>query len=345
MPELRFALFGAGFWSQFQLAGWQELEGARCAAIYNRTLARGQALAERFGVPAVYDDPERLLDAEAPDFIDIVTGVESHAPLVRLAAARGIPVICQKPMATSLQEAEEMVATCRAAGVPLYIHENWRWQPPLRALHRALGEGRIGRPFRARIQYNSSAPVFDNQPFLKDLEQFIVADMGSHILDAARFLFGEAESVYCRTQRVHRDIRGEDVATIVLGMASGMTVTCEISYASRLEGERFPETFVTIEGEEGSLVLAPDYWLRETTAAGTLARRCPPPHYPWADPAYDVVHSSIVGCNASLLDALAGRGDAETTGEDNLRTVRLVYAAYESAAANRLVRLHPDEAH
>jgi predicted dehydrogenase len=338
MTELRFALWGAGFWSQYQLAGWGEVEGARCVAIYNRTRARGEALAARFGVPAVYDDPERLLDAEEVDFVDIVTAVETHAPLVRLAASHGLPAICQKPLATSLAEAEAMVAACRAAGTALYVHENWRWQPPLRALKRALDAGRIGRPFRARLQYNSSAPVFDNQPFLKDLEQFIIADMGSHILDAARFLFGEAESVYCQTQRVHHDIRGEDVATIVLRMEGGVTVTCEISYASRLETERFPETFITIEGEEGSLALAPDYWLRETTAAGTLARRTPPPHYPWADPTYDVVHASIVGCNANLLGALAGCGAAETTGEDNLKTVRLVYAAYESAAANRVVR-------
>ena len=152
--------------------------------------------------------------------------------------------------------------------MPLYIHENWRWQPPS-APRTAPRGGRHRAALRARIG-NSSAPVFDNQPFLKDLEQFIVADMGSHILDAARFLFGEAESVYCRTQRVHRDIRGEDVATIVLGTASGMTVTCEISYASRLEDERFPETFVTIEGRPP--VPAPDYWLREMTAAGTLVR-------------------------------------------------------------------------
>jgi predicted dehydrogenase len=64
-----------------------------------------------------------------------------------------------------------------------------------------------------------------------------------------------------------------------------------------------------------------------------------PPHYSWADPAYDVVHASIVPCNANLLKALKGEGQAETTGEDNLKTVRLVFAAYRSAQQNQAVEI------
>ena len=55
--------------------------------------------------------------------------------------------------------------------------------------------------------------------------------MGSHILDVARFLFGEADSLYCQTHRVHRDIRGEDVATVMLRMRAATTVVCEMAYA------------------------------------------------------------------------------------------------------------------
>ena len=196
MANLRFAIFGTGFWSRFQLAGWRELEGVECVALYNRTRARAEALAHEWGVPAVYDDPEALLDRERVDFIDIITDVDTHSRFVHLAAARRIPVICQKPMAPSLPVAEQMVAACREAGVPFFVHENWRWQTPLRQLKQVLAEGRIGTPFRARIDMISGFPVFANQPFLKDLEQFILTDMGSHILDVARFLFGEAENLY-----------------------------------------------------------------------------------------------------------------------------------------------------
>ena len=339
MADLHFAIFGSGFWSRFQLAGWQELQGVKCVALYNRTRSKAEALAREFGVPAVYDDPEDLLRHEPVDFMDVITDVSTHSQFVHLAAAHKIPVICQKPMAPDLATARQMVAVCREAGIPFMVHENWRWQHPIRRLKKALRESGVGRPFRAHILYASSFPVFDNQPFLKELEEFILTDIGSHILDVARFLFGEAKSLYCQTRRITPDIKGEDVATVMMEMGDGVTVTCAMSYASRVEHDRFPETYVFVECERGSVELGPDYWLRVTTEAGTWARRHVPPRYSWADPAYDLVHSSIVPCNADLLRSLQTGGPAETSAEDNFETMRLVFGAYESARTGQVIRL------
>jgi D-apiose dehydrogenase len=339
MADLRFAIVGTGFWARYQLAAWREVPGARCVALYNRTVAKAEALAREFGVPAVYGDPEDLVRREQPDFLDIITDVGTHRRLVELAAAHQTPVICQKPMAPTLADARAMVAVCRAAGAPFFVHENWRWQAPLRALKQVLNDGRIGRVFRARITYANSFPVFDNQPFLKALEQFILTDIGTHILDSARMLFGEARALYCRTARVHPHIKGEDVATVMLGMASGATVTCEMSYASRVEHDRFPETYVQIEGEQGAAELGPDYWIRVTTAAGTLAKRFPPPYFAWADSRYALAQVAGVACNANLLGALRGEHPAETTGEDNLKTLELVFGAYDAARTGQAVQV------
>lgn len=345
---LRIAVFGCGFWARYQIAGWREVPGVEIVALYNRTREKAEALAAELGVPAAFDDAEELLRRVPVDAVDVITDVASHARFVTLAASRRLPVICQKPMATSLAEAEGMVDACRAAGVPLLIHENWRWQSPLRSLKQAIEVEKIGSVFRARLDFITGFPVFRNQPFLRGLDQFILTDMGSHILDAARFLFGEASSLHCQTNRVHADIRGEDAATVCLRMhgpktiPSGAIVTCNLAYAeNHLEHDRFPETFAFIETDRGSIELGPDFWLRVTTASGTHARRVPPPRYPWADPAYDVVHSSIVPCCADLAAALRGEKTAETTGDDNLKTVRLVFAAYDSASRNEVIRLEP----
>ena len=339
MIPLKFAILGAGFWSRFQLSAWKELEGAECVAVYNRTRSKAEALARDLGIPAVYDDPEALIREARPDFLDVITDVDTHAPFVRLAAEHRIPVICQKPMAPDLETAKGMVAACREAGVPFFVHENWRWQTPIRRVRQILREGTIGEPFRAQIDMISGFPVFKNQPSLAELEQFILSDLGSHILDAARFLFGEAENLYCQTRRVHPNIKGEDVATVMMRMGGGTTVTCRMAYAeNHLEHDRFPQTYIFVEGPEGSLELRPDYWVRVTTAGGTHSRRHPPPRYLWADPAYDVVQSSIVPCNADLLKALRGEGRAETTGEDNLETLKLVFGAYVSADQDRVIR-------
>lgn len=341
MRRLRFAIFGAGFWARFQLAAWKELNGVECVALCDRTRSKAEALAHRFGVPGVYDDPDDLIRDQKLDFVDIITDVDTHAQLVRKAAAARLPAICQKPLAPSLAEAEGMVAACRETGVPLLVHENWRWQSPIRQLKRVLDEERIGKPFRARIDFKSGFPVFDNQPFLKDLEQFILTDIGTHILDVARFLFGEADGLSCVTHRVHRDIKGEDVATVLMAIQGGTTVSCNMAYAGTpLEHDRFPETYIFVEGESGSAELGPDYWVRVTTAEGTLARRFPPVRYAWADPAYEVIHASIVPCHENLLAGLRGDGRAETSGEDNLETLKLVFAAYQSAAERRWIPCH-----
>jgi predicted dehydrogenase len=339
MRELRFAILGTGFWSRYQLAAWQELKGARCVALYNRTRSKAESLASQFGIKTVYDVALKLMRSERPDFVDVITDVGTHRQFVELAVSEKIPVICQKPLAPSLADARAMVDACQNAGVPFFVHENWRWQTPIREVKRTLDTGAIGRVFRARITYSNSFDVFANQPFLRDLDKFILTDIGTHILDSLRMLFGEARTLFCRTTRVRPEIKGEDVATVMLEMHSGAAVTCEMSYSSRMEHERFPETYVVVEGEKGSIELGPDYWIRITTNDGTLSKRFPPPKFSWVDPAYELSQSSGVACNANLLSALQEIGNAETTGKDNLKTLELVYACYESARTGTAINL------
>ena len=345
MTPLKFAIFGTGFWARYQLAAWRELAGVECVALCDRDRAKAEMLGREYGIDAVYEDPVRLLEEVNVDFVDIVTDVGTHAGLAKLAADRGKNVICQKPMTTSLAEAEDLVRHCREAGVRLFVHENWRWQAPIRELKRTLDTGVIGEVFRAGIDMISGFPLFQNQPFLRELEQFIITDMGSHTLDVARFLFGEASDLTAWTGRAHADIAGEDHATIVMRMNSAagreVPVLVRMAYAENfLERECFPQTLFFIEGTLGSIELAPHYVLKVTTATGTHSRRVTIPFYPWADPRYEVCHSSIVPCSADLLAALRSEpGAGETKAEDNLATMRLVFAAYESAAERRTVAL------
>jgi predicted dehydrogenase len=341
MKELRFAIFGAGFWSHYQLAGWRELKGARCVAIYNRTRSRAEALAQKFGVPAMYDDPEELFRREQLDFVDIITEVDAHAQFTLMAAKHRLPVICQKPMARNLAEAERMVAACQKAGVWFAIHENWRWQTPMIELRRLLEGKIIGEPFRARIDMISGADVWSNQPLLREVPRFILADLGVHLLDVARCFFDEASSVYCRTRRTLPEVRGENVATVVMDMNHGRTtVLVEMAYAKTpLERECFPQTLVFVEGSKGSIELDADYRFRVTTGKRTHVYRKPPPVYPWANPQYAVAHSSIVPCCADLLRGLQTCKPASTSGADNLRTFRLVDACYRSAEKNEVIRI------
>lgn len=339
MNKLRFAVFGTGFWANYQIAAWNEVGGVELVALYNRTKSKAVDMAEKFNVPAVYDDYELLLEREQLDFADIITDVDSHAAITEAIAKRGIPVICQKPMAPKLSLAQRMVDVCRDRRVSFFVHENWRWQAPMRMLKALLNERRIGEVFKSRVAFCSAFPVFDNQPFLAELDEFILTDIGSHILDACRFLFGEAETLYCNVATVNPKINGEDVASVMMRMQDGSTCYAEMSYASILEQESFPQTYVLIEGSKGSIRLQHDYVIKVTTRDGTETLNARPPQYGWADPRYALVHASIVECNRDILHHLQGTHHAETTGTDNLETVRLVHAAYASARTNSAIRL------
>lgn len=338
MKNLKFAVIGCGFWSHYQIAAWQELEGVELVAVYNRSIGRAESTAKKFGVARYYDDIEALFQNEELDFVDIITDVDTHPKFVEMAARRGLAVICQKPMAPSLAQATQMVETCKLAGVPYFVHENFRWQAPIRKLKEIINSGIVGQPFKARVTFACSFPVFNNQPFLAELEQFILTDIGSHILDICRFLFGEAQSLYCLTKSVNPGIKGEDVANVLMQMDSGVQCYAEMSYASILEHEQFPQTYVLVEGEKGSVQLGKNFEIRITTKEGIQVETGEPKLYDWVDPDYAVVHSSIVDCNRDILKALQGKGEAETTGADNYKTAQLVFGSYESAEKNVVVQ-------
>lgn len=340
MKKLRFAILGTGFWSQFQLGAWQELEGAECVALYNRTKSKAEELAKRFNVPHVYDDAEELMKNEKLDFIDIITDVDTHERFVELGARYKVDVICQKPMAPNWQSACNMVKVCRNAGVRYYVHENYRWQPQIRRVKAIIDSGVIGKPFRARTWWNTAFPVFETQPFLAQLEQFALTDQGSHQFDVVRYLFGEAESIYTLIQTVNPTIKGEDVATSLIRMKNGMVVSQEISFSSPLEIEAFPQTLMLIEGDKGSVRLDPEFQISTTAGTETTKESVPMKSYWWQTDRLKPEPPSIVDINRNILDDMLGLGKAENTGDDNLETMRMVWAAYESAKNGKVICLN-----
>jgi predicted dehydrogenase len=244
-----------------------------------------------------------------------------------------VPAICQKPFAATAEDAEAMVAAMADAGVALMVHENFRWQAPILAVRDVLRSGRIGTPFWGRISFRSGYDVFSSQPYLAQGERFIIEDLGIHILDIARCLFGEVERVTARTHRVNPAIRGEDVATMLLDHAGGVTSVVDCSYATRLEREPFPETLVDIDGTLGSIRLAQGYRLTVVDPQGAETCDVSPPLLPWASRPWHGIQESVLTIQRHWVDCLRLGHEPDTSGRDNLRTLALVRASYDSAAA------------
>ncbi|WP_287834739.1 Gfo/Idh/MocA family protein [Acidiphilium sp.] len=325
------ALIGCGFFAQNQLRAWAEAGDAGIVALCDRDAARLAATAARFGIARTYDDAAEMLARERPDFVDIATTVASHVPLVTLAARAGVPVICQKPFTETLAEAAGLVETCRRAGVPLMVHENFRWQAPIRAVRRVLDEGEIGQPFWARIAFRSAYDVYAGQPYLAEGSRFIIQDLGIHLLDVARFLFGEVTTLAARTQRVNPRIAGEDVATMMLGHAAGVTTVVDCSYASAQERELFPQSLIEIDGARGTLRLGADYELVVHADGATRRETVAPDEARWGPAPWHGIQHSVFDIQEHFIACLRGGREPETSGADNLRTLALVEAAYLSA--------------
>lgn len=336
--KLKFAVIGTGFWANYQIQAWKELEDVELVAVCDTDIKKAEKAALLHSIPNYYQDVNELFEKEQLDFVDIISSISSHTPLVLKAATSGTHVICQKPMAEDWDTCQQMVSACKQAGVKFFVHENFRFQTPIRKCKELMDEGKIGKPFKVRLSFCSGFPVFDNQPALGELERFILMDLGVHILDMARYLFGEAERIYCQTQKINPRIKGEDVANILLTMKSGVNCFIEISYASRLEEETFPQTLLLLEGDQGSIRLDKDFKITLSQKdKGSKIIQADPPQYPWADPDYALIHSSAVACNRDILLDLLGQKKAETTGKDNLKTIQLVFLSYESAIRNEVL--------
>lgn len=336
---LRGTLIGCGFFAENHLNAWRELDGVDLVAVCDLNEAAAERAAEKFGVRRFYTDAEKMLREEKPDFVDIVTTIPSHRPLVELAARHGIAAICQKPFAATMEDAEAMVAACRSAGVPLMVHENFRWQTPLMAVRRAIESGRIGSPFFGRVSFRHDWDVYKNQPYLAEDPRFAIMDVGIHVLDVARFYFGEARRISCTTQRVNPRVKGEDVATMLLEHESGVTSVVDVSFFTHLDPNPFPQTLVDVDGSSGSIRLAEGYRMQVAAEGRAQTEIVDAVPHAWTERPWHVVQDSVFNIQRHWVECLSQRREPDTSGADNLRTLKLVFAAYGAAETGRTVSI------
>jgi D-apiose dehydrogenase len=334
---LRGALIGCGFFAINHLHGWRGVKGAEIVAICDRSQERLKIAGDQFGIAARYTDAAEMLQQEKLDFVDIATTAPTHRVLAELAAARGLAVICQKPLAPTLDDAKAIVAACTKAGVPLMVHENFRWQSPIQKVKQLLDAGTIGEVFWGRVSFRSAYDVFSGQPYLADGKRFIVEDLGIHALDVARFLLGDANNVSAVIMRVNPKIKGEDVATILLDHGNGVASVVDCSYATQGEEELFPQTLLEIDGTRGSLRLGANYQLSVTSNGRTSKTDVSPPLLSWASRPWNNIQESVALIEQHWVDCLLKGREPQTSGRDNLKTFALVEAVYRSAEEARTV--------
>jgi len=330
----RLALIGCGYFAQFHREAWARLP-VEVVALCDADGAKAEAASREFAAARAFTEAEAMLDAARPEIVDIVTPPGTHRDLVALCAARGIPAICQKPLAPDWETALAIVEGSEAAGHTLIVHENFRFMPWfMEAAHGAIGEP-LDISFRLRSGDGQGPDAYlSRQPYFRSMPRFLVHETIIHLIDVFRMLFGEVAGVFARLRRLNPAIVGEDAATVLFAFADPRRQG--IVDGNRLvdhpsDDPRMTNGVLLVEGTGGQLRL---------DGHGRLFLR---PHrgeerehaYPWDRRGYggDCVLRQCAAALAHLRDGAPVPNLARAW----LRNMEIEEAIYRSAAEGRFV--------
>jgi len=322
---LRVGLIGAGMVSRHHLIAWADIaDQARVVAIADPSADNAARRAGEFGISKTYANAEAMLAADELDAVDIAAPREMHAPLVRLAAKRRLPVLCQKPLAPNLQEATALAAEVKDQ-TRLMVHENWRFRGYYRDAAAWLRENRIGNVKQAQLTLLTSGvlpgpdglcPALERQPFMRRERRMLVAEVLIHHLDTLRMLLGPLRVTAAQLSRSSDELVGEDGAVIQLKADSGAGVTVFASFAAHGHPAAQVDR-LEILGDKGAIKLDGP----SLTCSGTSP----------AERTYDLpteYQGSYNRTIAHFVRSLRDNMPFETAPRDNLETLRLVEDCY-----------------
>jgi predicted dehydrogenase len=308
--------------------------------IADENAQRGDYFATLFGVP-FYDSYEELLD-DKPDAVIITAENARHLPLVRLAAQAGVAILCEKPLATNVEDAREIIAICAQAGVPLMTAFPMRFSTPAIEVCRVLRDGSLGTIYGANTTNQGSLPEFhqaENLPFLERnwfTDKALagggaMADHIVHLADLMRWYFrGEVREVYAvANQILHAGkVDVETGGLVVLTFEDNSFASIDCSWSKPSYYPTWGGLKMDIVAEKGLVTM--DAFRQVMTVYSDRASR--PQYAYWGSDA-----------NAAMLhEFLAAVREGRTpsvTGEDGLRAVEIVAAAYASVQSHQPVQL------
>jgi len=335
MKEIRIGIIGAGTMGGVHASCYQEIPEVQVAAICEFEPGEGRELAQKAGAK-LYSTVDALIEDPAVEVVDICTPTHLHAQHVLQAVAAGKHVICEKPLARNLSEAEKMIETCDKVGVKLFVGHVVRFFPEYALARRILESGRIGKPAVIRTSRNGSFPRGKQNWFgNRQLSLGPIGDLLIHDFDFLRWCFGEVERVYAKTLHSGQ-LPDLDYALVTLRFRRGPLAHCEGSWAHA------PGTFFVrfeIAASDGLI----EYDSRKNIPI-TLTQRKPIdgttprvaiPESPLTESPYTTELRHFILCLTQGTEPLV-------TAYDALKALEIALAALDSAKTGKPVELKED---
>jgi 1,5-anhydro-D-fructose reductase (1,5-anhydro-D-mannitol-forming) len=332
MKQLRWGLVGASTIAREWMIGAIRATGGEIASLLSSDAARGKAFAEANGIGHATTKLDDVL--ERSDAVYISTTNELHREQALRAAAAGKHVLCEKPLALSIEHAAEMVEACRRAGVVIGTNHHLRNAGTHRAMREAIAAGRIGRPLFARVFHAVFLPPALQGWRIKspaDAGAGVVMDITVHDADTLRFVLGEDPvEVTAFLQSAGLGESGiEDGAMGVIRFRSGVLAQFHDAFTTA-----HARTGFEVHGSDGSLI-GTNCMTQRPIGEVVLRRASGEENLP-------IEHADLyVRSVAAFAAAVAGEGKPAATGEDGIWSLGTALAALQSGREQRAIPVDP----
>lgn len=337
--DFRVALLGCGRISGNHCEAIDRVDGLTLVAVCDVDEERARATGAKWGVPHFTSYPEMLQEGEC-DLVTIATPSGLHPAHGILAAKAGKHVVSEKPMAITLDAADELVHACDDAGVHLFVVKQNRLNRTVQLLKRAVDKGRFGRIYlvNSTVRWTRPQEYYDQAKWRGtwEFDGGAFMNQASHYVDMVLWLCGPVESVVANTVTLARRIEAEDTGAAILRFRHGGIGVLEVTmltYPKNMEGS------ITILGEKGTVKLGGkavnhiDHWefaeYDDDDALVEAANTDPLNIYGFGHEPY----------YRNVLAVLRGEAEAGTDGREGRKSLELIRGIYESARTGHEVRL------
>ncbi len=280
-------------------------------------------------------DLEKCLSETKPDFVVDVTIPEAHHDVTLLSLAAGVPVLGEKPMASSMEEAREMVAASEKAGKLYMVSQSRRYDGRIQAYKKLITEnlgalGILNSDFYIGAHFGG---------FRDEMDHVLILDMAIHTFDAARYLCdSEAVSVYCEEFNPSWSwFRGNACATAIFEMANGLRYTYRGAWCAEGRMSSWESDWRAV-GEKGTAL-----WNGHSEiSAEVLAETEPGSFHSNTEPRtvqIEQIPGNIAGSLRDFLNALETGATPMGECHDNIKSLAMVFGAIESAKTGQRAKI------
>lgn len=331
MKRLRGAVIGCGFISEFHLRGWTRIPEVEICVLVDPDRARAESRRTQLAPGArVYDSLPSAMAGESLDFVDILTPPWLHREHCLQAAVAGLHIICQKPLCDRLDEAESLVTALKDFPRRFVVHENHRFRPWFGDVLQLARNGFFGKVRYVELQQHD--PTEPPQKIDTEVERGILLQYGVHLADMMVALLGEPTRVLARMQCINPRVRGESIAHAVFEYPdSSATITVSWKPGGIEQGH------AVVIGDQGEAIYE-GIMTPSASARFRLCRGCKVVRDETRIPRDDYLES-FFRFQRVFVDSVLRDAPPPPSAAENLRSLRAIFAAYQSALSGAPVAL------